>query len=165
MKKIIERILAISVMIIFLMSCGSNVSPEEKEMSDKIFSVSVELINSENFESAIDTLNFLIDKQLFEYKAKLLKSGCLVALNKTHDAWDVYWSTVSLGSKARIYTEVNKWPIPPPKTLSSDFFIRLNKRKRICNSIMALKLNEDMPIFKKIRDEAIESYEVNSRKP
>jgi hypothetical protein len=165
MKTIIQRIFVVSVMTIFLMSCGSNVSQEDKEMSDEIFSISIDLINTENYESAIDTLNFLINRQLFLNKAKLLKSGCLLALNKTHEAWDVFESRLSSVSKTTVNYEVNKWPIPPPKTVSSSFFIMLNKEKKICNTILSLELNDDIPIIKKIRDEAIKSYEVNSKKP
>jgi len=165
MKDIIVKFAAVAGIILIIVSCGSKISQEDKELADDIFSTSIELINSGNFEYAIDTLNFLINKQLFTNKANLLKSGCLLALNKTHEAWDVYESRLSLMSKTSANYEVNKWPIPPPKTVSSNFFIMLNKRKKICNSILALELNEDMPIFRKIRDEAIESYEVNSRKP
>lgn len=164
-EQIMKRIFALSIISILILSCGSNVSQEDQKLADRKFLTSIDFINEANYKSAIDTLNSLIDKGLFVSKAKLLKAGALLALNETYEAWDVYISRFDFVMKSKVNLEVNKWPTPPPKTVSSNFFIMLNKKKKICDAILEYDFEKDIPIIKEIRDETIKTYNESSKLP
>lgn len=160
-----KNLIALTIITGFLVSCGSKLSDEDKELADRKFNSAIALINDTSYQKAIDTLNTLIDDNLFVSKAKLLKSGALLAMNETTKAWDVYTSRLDFLSNSKVNLEVNKWPVPPPKTVSSGFFVMLNKKKKICNSILKYDFGKKLPIIHKIQNDAIRSYEKNSELP
>ncbi len=159
---------------LFFSSCGRKLSDAEQKVIDKKLTDAISLLDSGSFQSAYDKVDSLIDDKLIDrnpkydsYKGELfaLKAGCLLAQDKTDEAWEVYTSWNSLWTKAKVTNKLYNTPTPAPKTVSTNYFIRLNKRIIICNAILDSDIGKDIAMIKKLKDQALKAYEESSKLP